>query len=1149
MKQTKEHYLWQNKYAGNLSVIILNAFFLMIIITGSSFPLKAVNVMQNEKKTGILTKSATLRQVFEEIEKEKGYNFLYNNNLIDDQIIVSFERKDLPITSILDKLFEDKNISYKIIENQVILFPKGMDNEPSTIENEQIAEKIVAGSSNVRNQKQLRTITGVVTSSDDKMPLAGVSVVPDDNFSKGVSTDVEGRYSINLDEDSKILVFSYISYKTIRIPIGNRDIINIELTPETIALNEIVVSTGYITEKKKNLSGSVANVSSKELHMANVTNIQRALEGKAAGVQIVSANGLPGASVNINIRGKSSINGGITPLYILDGVQVTAGDFAKLVQTSNLMSGLNPEDIESIDILKDAATASIYGAQAANGVIIIKTKRGTQGVPKINFSINYGLDMVNDNIKLCNSEQYIDLDLRGIYNRYGNSSSNFTTPFNTYKSRGWILSEASEYPNIVFDSKKIPHDNWKKAIFRKGFTREYQLGVSAGNEHVKSYISGSFNNSDASTIFNYFKRASVRSNVDINVNKWLDINNSTTFGNSQQRQPTTGGLIATPVRGVLNMIPYNRIYNEDGSLNVNNLEGAQTTNPVQASELNIYKLTINKLTHSTDFVFHILPDLELQVSGKLDYNTLYEHQYLDPLTPQGKAYNGFIATTNTKILSLQTSETLNYRKVSANGKHRLNVLAGFEYKDYENRSNQTSAADVPSSDFKLLSEAGVIDGYSETFTGYKLIGLFGRVGYTLSDKYIFNFVVRRDGSSRFGDNKKWGVFPSVSTAWRLSEETFFKEKKWINDLKFRLSYGLTGNSDIGDFVAKPQFAGSGKYDNISGIAPSIPGNKDLTWETKYSLNLGIDLAIFDNRITVQADYFNDITKNLLFDRPVPINSGYTSIPQNVGSVRNRGLELSLNLVPIKNKDFSWSISPNFTWLKNKILSLIDDASQIGTGLVVGKPIDVFYTYNFAGVNPADGRPMWYDKDGYIVYKQNSVDRVYLNGIYPTFYGGIINSFSWKNFDFSFLFQFQSGARRYNADKIQLSRVGNTNDRNQLLKMYTDFWREPGQITSVAQPMTGNTYLGPGGNTTSYSASSSYHYEKTDFIKLKNISISYLFPKKITSKLGVKGLTMALNAFNLWTTTPYTGWDPEFTGSDAGTYPQSRIITYMIKLDL
>lgn len=1130
-----------------LSLMIILFLPARSLYSGNTYVSMIPDIEQIEVQEKAKFGSMPLKSAFIEIRKLTGCSFLYNNNLIDETIIVDLKPGD-DIESILNSMLGHTSIAYKIVDNQVILYPQDMVNDESTIKNKELAG--ANASKQVLQKEDKRRITGKVISSDDKLPLIGVSIVPDNMPSKGVSTDLDGNFSITLDNGVKHLSFSYISFQTLVVPVGNRAVINVELFQESIALNEAVVSTGYMNEKKKNLSGAVSNVSSKDLRMANVDNVQRALEGKAAGVQIVSASGLPGASVNINIRGKSSINASLTPLYIIDGVQVSTGDYSKIVQTSSVISGLNPEDIESIDILKDAATASIYGAQAANGVIIIKTKRGSQGIPKISFSANYGLDMVSDNLKVMNSEQFIELSLMGIYNLYGNSSSNFKTPFNTYKDRGWISSDISDFPNLTLNSSAIPNDDWKKAIFRKGLSQEYQLNVAAGNETIKAYVSGSYNNSDASTIFNYFKRASLRSNVDIKINRWLDISNSTTFGNTKQRQPVSGGLIATPVRGVLMMIPYNRIYNEDGTLNVDDLEGAQTTNPIQASELNDYVLATNKLIHSTEFIFKVLPGLEFKASGKIDYNNLSEQQYLDPNTPQGRAYEGFIATANTELLSIQTSETVNYRTVSANGKHRFNLLGGFEYNKYENTGSKISAVGVPTSDFKLLSQAGAIDGFSQTYTGYKMIGLFARLGYTFNDKYIFNFVIRRDGSSRFGDNQKWGTFPAVSAAWRVIDEPFIKDNiSWMNDLKIKASYGHTGNSSIGNFVSRPQFAGSGRYDNIPGISPSIPGNKDLTWETKKSLNLGIDLSIFNERVNIQADYFNDITEDLLFERPVPINSGYTYIPQNVGSVRNRGFELSLNITPIKLGDFTWNISPNFTWLKNEILSLTDGVSQIGNTLVVGKPIDVFYTYPFAGVNPADGRPMWYNKDGYVTYTTSSEDRVYLNGIYPTFFGGVINSFTWKGFDLSFLFQYQSGARRYNSDKVQLSRVGNTNDRNQRLEMYTKYWKEPGQITDVAQPMSGNSYLGPGGKTTSYSAASSQHYDKTDFIKLKNISLAYAFPKKIAGKLGMNTLSMAVNAYNLWTTTTYTGYDPEFTGSDSGTYPQSRTVTFVLKFEL
>lgn len=1109
-----------------------------------------------EKGITIKAEKISLREGFEMIRAQSNYHFLYNSNLIDDGIVISVNIVDETIENVLQKILPSNSIKYRIIDNQIVLYPHNPENNDMVQENNAPDE---GGGSSIGNvspilprgiqQDNRRVITGTITEEDTGEPISGVAIMISGVTGRGSISDENGHYSIEIQGDAKSLEYQFMGYETVTMNIGQRSIINVAMKFESVALNEVVVSAGYVNEKKKNISGSVVNVSGKELEMAHVNTLQRALEGKAAGVQIVSANGLPGASINVNIRGKGTISASTQPLFIIDGVQVSTGDYTSIVQTSNALSSLNPDDIESIDILKDAATASIYGAQAANGIVVIKTKRGSYGKPRISFTSKIGFDMVSNTIDLTNSEQYIDLTLMGMYNRYGVESSSFINAFNAYKERGWIASDANSYPNISFNTPAIPNDDWYGSIYRLGVTQEYQLSLSAGTEHVKSYVSASYNNSQASTIYNYFNRFTIRANIDIKATNWLDVSNTTVFGSNQQRQPVSGGVIAAPTRGVLNMIPYNRIYNEDGSLNVSNLEGAQNTNPIQASELNVYNLKANKLNHNTELIFHILKGLDFRVSGALDYNTYEEHQFLDPETPQGVGYQGYVASARREVFNITTSETLNYVNTFNDGKHRINALLGFEFKEFSNTGMSVSATDVPSSYFKLLSQTGSINSYGETYTGYRQIGLFARVGYTLKDKYIVNAIVRRDGSSRFGDNNRWGIFPAIAIAWRIGDESFIKNNLlWINDLKIKASYGLTGNSSIGNFVAQPQFSGGGRYLGMPGISPSVPGNKELSWETKYSFNAGFEWSMFKDRIYIGFDYFDELTADLLYDRPVPRNTGYSTIPINAGSVRNNGVEISLSVTPIKRSNFTWEISSNFTYVNNRIVSLADGVDQIGTDLVVGQPVETYFTYPFAGINPADGRPMWYDSNGYIVYKTNAKDRVYLNGPLPPYYGGIINNFTIGRLDISFLLQWQKGATRYNADKVQLSRVGNTQDRNQRVEMYTDYWRTPGQITDVAQPMYNNQYLGPGGNTTSYSARSSQHNDSTDFLKLKNVSIGYRFPTTVAKKLGLSGLSISCLAYNLWTATPYTGYDPEFTGSDSGTYPQSRTVTFSLKLD-
>jgi TonB-linked SusC/RagA family outer membrane protein len=835
-------------------------------------------------------------------------------------------------------------------------------------------------------------------------------------------------------------------------------------------------------------------------------------------------------------------------LIIVDGQQIVDGSFATYTQSHSLFATINPDDIESIDILKDAATASIYGAQGANGVIIITTKRGRASEKtNISFSSRIGIERLINRVDILNSQQYIELALLNYYNRYGNAASNFLNIYNKYADLGWITGDPSDFPNIQYNTDVIPNDDWIDLVFRNGLSQEYQLTVTGGTEKTRYYVSGSNNYTQASAEYNSFNRTSMRLNFDHQASPFFGISTSTMLSNMRTRQPESGGLIANPIRSALMMVPYNRIYKEDGTIN-NNLEGGMHTNPLTLLEQNIFTAATNKVTQIVDLKFDFVEGLNAKISGQVDYNDNTERSFEDPRNFLGQALGGIIGVIDRKIASIQTSGTLNYMKTIGEN-HRLNLLGGYEYKHYSYFRRLTEASGVPSPDFKLLGQAANISDFTEEFDGYKILGFFGRIGYTLNDRYIFNFVLRRDGSSRFGEENIWGLFPSASAAWRVIEEPFLKDKYgWLSDLKLKASYGVVGNSGIGNFVARPQFVGSGSYDGLSGLSPSVPGNLALTWESKYSLNLGAEIGLLGNRIEIAFDYFDDETRNLLYYRGVPSNSGYGSIPQNVGSMRNHGLELTLNVLPVITEHFSWRLSPNFTWVNNEITSLVDGKMEIANELRVGYPLESFLVYNFAGVNPADGRPMWYDKDGYITYSPVSDDRVWINGIMPTFFGGIINTMNWKGFELSFLTQFQKGARRYFADKVVMGRVGSSVDRNQILAMYTDHWKKPGDVVWVAQPMYGNAWLGPGGNTKAFSAQSSHHYEKVDFIKLKNASISYAIPRKFLSNLRIDGATISVTGYNLLTTTTYTGYDPEFTGSDSGQYPSAQSYTFMLTIN-
>ncbi len=1091
--------------------------FLVIISVTQVF---AANIVSSQT-ISLNVRDMTVREVFREIESQSPYSFFFYDNFPDLNKRIDLSEATASIEEVMDHVLTNTGLTYRMLEENLIVIAPAQQ-----------------GSGIV--------VTGMVTSVEDGLGIPGATVMIKGS-TQGVATDLQGRYRIEVASEEVILEFSYIGMVTREVAVGSQRVINVALEMSYIQLGEVIVSTGYITERSRNVAGSVAHVSNEELNMAAVENVQRALEGKAAGVQITAASGLPGASSVINIRGISSMSADTRPLIIVDGQQIENSSYATYTQSHSLLAALNPDDIETIDILKDAATASIYGAQGANGVIIITTKRGrVSPKTRVSFSSKIGIENLINRVPTLNSQQYIELSLDGIYNRYGNSASQFESFFNRFAQEGWISGEAADYPNVVYNTDLIPNDDWIGAVFRQGLAQEYQLSLSGGNNNTKYYISLNNNNTQASTITNQFNRISMRINVDHEVSKFFSISSSTMLSNMRMRQPESGGLIANPVRSAMMMVPYNRIYNEDGTIN-DNLEGSMHTNPITLLEQNIFTATTNKITQGVDLNFTILDGLKAKISGHVDYNDNTERSFKDPRNFQGQALGGIVGAITRDILILQNTGTLNYDKLLRN-KHRLNLLTGYEYKNYSYFRRITEASGVPSPDFQLLNEAANIVSFGETYTGYKILGFFGRIGYTFDDKYILNLVVRHDGSSRFGEENMFGTFPSASLAYRIIEESFLKDRfSWLSDLKVKASYGLVGNSAIGNFVARPQFVGSGHYDGISGLNPSVPGNLALTWESKYSLNTGIDLGFFKNRATVSFEYFDDETRNLLYYRGVPSNSGYGSIPQNVGSMRNYGYELSTAFLPFAG-NFRWRISSNFTWVQNEITSLVDGRQEITNSLRVGYPFESFLVYNFAGVNPADGRPMWYDKEGYITYNPSSDDRVWINGIMPTFYGGIVNAFSYKGFEFSFLVQFQQGARRYFADAVVMGRVGSSVDRNQLLGMYTDRWQTPGDMTWVAQPMRGNTWLGAGSSTRAYSGVSSLHYKKTDFIKLKNLSISYNLPARWLTPMRLEGVTLSFTGYNLLTTTTYDGYDPEFIGSDSGQYPASRSYTFVLNVN-
>ena len=979
-------------------------------------------------------------------------------------------------------------------------------------------------------QVDITSVTGQVVDAAG-LPVIGASVIVKGS-TNGASTDLDGRFTITGFSAQKnlILSISYIGYITQEVRVSSASPITITLQEDTQVLSDVVV-IGYGTEKKKNISGAVSNISSEELTRVPTENMQRALQGKVAGVQITSASGTPGGAVSVLVRGSGSISANNGPLYIIDGVQMITGDQTSgVIKSTDVLSTLNPSEIQSIDILKDGASASIYGAQAANGVVIITTKKGREGKNKISVSLSGGMQQIANKIDILTAPQVAELDLIAYQNRYGEGSSEYLNKLNEYKGNGWGEDGFSEAPTY----------DWYDLLYRTAYVADAQVSVSGGTAKEKHYLSASFNNTDGILIGTGFQRGTFRVNLSYELAKWLTLttNNSYSIMNQDQQ---SGVRASNPNRMPFLMHPANSPYDENGEYYSSLPYGYFMHNTVQMQDLNEYKGRTNKLLSANSLDFKITKDLTFKSSYNVDLVTINEHLFIDPRTREGEKKQGEVMAYTKDLTNFQTEQVLNYSTV-LDETHRISAMGGFSYRHQSYQSHSGTGTGVSHPSLHLLGNTAIPTEVTESFSEWKMAGMFARINYSYQDRYIINATIRRDGSSRFGEENKWGWFPSVSAAWRINDEAFMKDVTVFDDLKLRASYGVTGNSDIGDYVARRWYSSRGAYNNSSAIIPASIGNPFLTWEKSHSKNIGLSFSILNNRISSEMDFYIKDTKDLLYARTIPATTGFTQIPSNMGGVKNTGFEFLLNTVNIKSGDWEWGTSFNISYNKNEITSLQDGLTELGS-YKVGESITSEPVYQWAGVNEADGRPMYYDKDGYIVYNPKPEDRIWSKPREAKFFGGLTNNISWKGFDLSFFFQFQNGGVSLWSDKITL--LASAGDSNTMLEKYTSFWKNPGDVTWVPKPSYEGAYPGnPRGN----DQESTLHYEKTDYIKLKNVMLSYNFNSKLLQSFHIANLQVYASAYNLYTWTSYPGNDPEFTGYDTGTYPQSRTYNLGVKLD-
>lgn len=988
---------------------------------------------------------------------------------------------------------------------------------------------------------QSSIVKGVVKDASGE-PLMGVNVLVK-GTTLGTVTDMDGKFSLQAPAGSTLVV-SYIGFKSQEVKIKGTTPLKITLRDDSEALSEVVV-VGYGVQKKSDVTGSLSSVKGDELSRLANSRTDQALQGQMAGVMVQNGVAAPGESPTIIIRGGNSLKGDNAPLVVIDGV--LGGD----------LSLIDPNDIASIEVLKDASSTSIYGSRGANGVIMVTTKRGQAGKPRVTYSGYVSMQQVSKTMDMLSGPEMYSM-LKEMATEY---------PTTSFKIPSWID------PNSLNDT------NWQNEVFRTAPVTSHSISVSGGSETTKYSLSGNYLMHQGIIKNSDFNRAGIRANIEqklgrkVTVGALLNASRSSSSSASiNQMNGSDGGGVTFCALAFSPLVP---IYDADGKFSGPLLNGAQMNNPVALvtdQEVNRYR---NYFQGTAFFEWEILKGLRFKTAWTYTYSDHKQRQFtsgenLLAYKGQGYAYIQDRETTN-----WLTENTLTYTK-TFNRDHSLNVLAGFtaEASDYFTNASSGKGFNIESLGYYNMGLAdNSLLSVSSGGNHSAIASWLGRVNYAYKGKYLASVSLRADGSSKFAKNNKWGYFPSVAVGWRISEERFMKNLPWVHNLKLRASYGETGSQAITAYQSLASFNTTTYVQNGSSAVALVPGrvpNPDLKWETTKQTDIGIDLSLFGGRISLVADYYYKKTINLHYDKILPYYTGYSTQTQNIGSKQNKGWEFSLttqNLV----KAFKWSTSLNISLNREKVLELGDDeyfytngsggalgSSFNETGIVkVGEPLGNFYGYVFDGIyqNQAevDALPSSSAAVGAVKFKDldgedgiTTKDRTIIGNANPDFIFGIGNEFSYKNFDLSFMLQGTYGNDICNLMKVNFGTAPSSNTVNNVFRyVYEDAWR--GEGTSNTQQAL-NQGAGP---------MSSRFIEDGSYIRMKNLTLGYTLPKSITSKLGISNLRFYVSGQNLFTITGYSGYDPEVSsrtgnynlGFDGGSYPAVRSYTFGLNLTL
>ena len=963
---------------------------------------------------------------------------------------------------------------------------------------------------------QQTKVTGKVVDEQNE-PVVGATVQVE-GTTNGTATNVDGQFTLEVNSGAR-LRFSYVGFKTLTIKAANG--MKVTMQEDANTLNE-VVTIGYGSVKRKDVTTAVSSVSTKDLEKRPIVSALQGMQGMAAGLQISQANGQPGASPTIRVRGTTSLNGSNSPLYVVDGVPVDNVDY------------LSSDDIDNIQILKDASSAAIYGSRAANGVVIINTKQGKAGVTKIALNAHYAFNGVRDNQNSLNAAQYKELmDELGVV----------------------------RLPNNLVDQT-----DWKKEVYRVGNVQDYQLNITSGNDKLRYFLSGGYTGEDGVIRASNYKRYNVRGNIINDISKWLTINADVAYsdytyrgtgiisGTGSNRGGVLASVIETPTYGPVWDPANPRQY-------YSNYYGVNVHSPLEnIARTKDNKSQYNKLLASGKAIVTLLPTLKFTSTLAFDRSSGITTNFLDPTeTLEGRNQHGTGYDSRSTGTIWTFDNTINWKKEL--GRHSLDMMAGSSWTNSRWSQSYISGSYYADADIKTLNAANKISwtGTGSTASEWAILSFFGRLQYNYNDAYLFTANLRADGSSKLAPGHRWGYFPSFSAAWRISQEKFMKNVSWIDDLKLRGGWGQTGNqSGLGDYsylalykINRIQWFGtSGDANAVPTRTKSILSNPELTWETTSQTNIGLDLTLLNNRLTFYVDYYYKLTHDLLMNMTLPTGGAEANtMAFNGGEIENRGWELAVSSKNLTGK-LSWNTDFNISFNRNKLKSLkltkvypaaitTDHVHDYVVRNTPGRPLGSFYGYITDGVNRETGELNYRDinNDGII----SANDRTYIGDPNPDFTFGMTNTFAWKGLSLSVLLQGSYGNDIYNVSRMD--NEGMFDGRNQSTTVLRR-WRIPGQITDV--PKAGFDQR-----------NSTYYIEDGSYLRVKSVTLSYDVPALALRKMHLTRLMPYISFTNLLTWTGYKGRDPEVNqygdsgtvqGLDWGTYPLSRSFVMGLKVE-